>query len=185
MHEFLSPLSNQRTDAYGGSPENRFRFMLDIARAVRSEIGSGTILAARLSCSDWAEGGGTIDDSLALSLELKKLGVDLIDCSSGGNIHDAKIPVGPGYQVPFAADIRAQAQIPTAAVGMITDAKQADDIIREGKADMVLLARALLRDPHWPLRAAQALGIAEPYIPPQYLRGYHQSRTAAPPKKAG
>lgn len=184
MHEFLSPLSNQRTDAYGGSRENRFRFMLDTARAVRAEIGDDIILAARLSCSDWTEGGVTIDDSVALSAELKNLGVDIIDCSSGGNIHDAKIPVGPGYQVPFAADIRAQAQMPTAAVGMITEAKQADDIIREGKADVVLLARALLRDPYWPVHAAQELG-ADADIPPQYLRGYHQSRTAAPSKKAG
>lgn len=184
MHEFLSPLSNQRTDEYGGSRENRFRFMLDITRAVRAEIGDDIILAARLSCSDWTDDGVTIDDSIALSAELKKLGVDIIDCSSGGNIHDAKIPVGPGYQVPFAADIRAQAQMPTAAVGMITDAKQADDIIREGKADVVLLARALLRDPYWPVHAAGELGV-DADIPPQYLRGYHQSRTAAPPKKAG
>ena len=167
MHEFLSPLSNQRADEYGGSRENRFRFMLDTARAVRAEIGNDIVLAARLSCSDWAEGGVTIDDSVALSAALKNTGVDIIDCSSGGNIHDAKIPVGPGYQVPFAADIRAQAQIPTAAVGMITEARQADDIIQSGKADVVLLARALLRDPYWPVHAALELG-ADADIPPQY-----------------
>lgn len=184
MHEFLSPLSNHRTDEYGGSRENRFRFMLDIAQAVHGEIGNDIILAARLSCSDWTAGGITIDDSVALSAELKKRGVDIIDCSSGGNVQDAKIPVGPGYQVPFAADIRAQAQMPTAAVGMITEARQADDIIRTGKADMVLLARAMLRDPYWAVHAAAELGV-DIDVPPQYLRGYHQSRTAAPPKKAG
>lgn len=182
MHQFISPLSNKREDEYGGSRDNRFRLILDTAAAVRAEIGNDIVLAARLSCSDWAEGGITIDDSIALSAALKTRGVDLIDCSSGGNVHDAKIAVGPGYQVPFAADVRKGADIPTAAVGMITEAQQAEDIIREGKADMVLLARALLRDPYWPVHAALELG-ADADIPPQYLRGYHQSRTAAPAKK--
>lgn len=183
MHEFFSPLSNRRTDGYGGSRENRFRFILETARAVRSEIPADIVLAARLSCSDWTEGGVTIEDSVALSAALKGCGVDLIDCSSGGNVPDAKIPAGPGYQVPFAAQIRREAGIPTAAVGMISEPAQADEIIRKGEADIALLARAFLRDPYWAVHAAQALG-AEPDVPPQYLRGYHQSRTVAPAKKA-
>jgi len=184
MHEFLSPLSNLRTDDYGGSRENRFRFALETARAVRAEISADIVLGARLSCSDWTAGGITIDDSVALAAALKDCGVDLVDCSSGGNVHDAKIPAGPGYQVPFAAQIRREAKIPTAAVGMISEPQQADDIIRKGEADMAFLARAFLRDPYWAVHAAQALG-AEPEVPPQYLRGYHQSRTAAPAKKTG
>ncbi|MDP2206275.1 MAG: NADH:flavin oxidoreductase/NADH oxidase [Alphaproteobacteria bacterium] len=184
MHEFFSPLSNHRTDDYGGSRDNRFRFVLETARAVRGEIPADIVLAARLSCSDWTEGGVTIEDSTALAAALKDCGVDLIDCSSGGNVHDAKIPADPGYQVPFAAQIRREAEIPTAAVGMISEPQQADDIIRKGEADMALLARAFLRDPYWAVHAAQTLG-AEADVPPQYLRGYHQSRTAAPAKKAG
>lgn len=184
MHEFISPLSNLRDDAYGGSRENRFRLILETAQAVRAEIPADVVLAARLSCSDWAEGGVTIEDSVALSAALKSAGVDLVDCSSGGNIHDAKIAVGPGYQVPFAAQIRREAQIPTAAVGMINDAVQAEGIIRSGQADMVFLARAFLRDPYWPVHAAMELGVDAP-VPPQYLRGYHVARTAAPSAKAG
>lgn len=184
MHEFLSPLSNRRTDDYGGGRDNRFRFALETARAVRAALPAETVLAARLSCSDWTEGGITIEDSAALSAALKECGVDLIDCSSGGNVHDAKIPAGPGYQVPFAAHIRREAKIPTAAVGMISEPAQADAIIRSGAADMALLARAFLRDAYWAVHAAQALG-ADADVPPQYLRGYHQSRTAAPAKKAG
>ncbi|HRJ67177.1 MAG TPA: NADH:flavin oxidoreductase/NADH oxidase [Alphaproteobacteria bacterium] len=184
MHEFFSPLSNKREDAYGGSFENRARFILETARAVRTEIPADVVLAARLSCSDWAAGGVTIDESVTLSAALQQAGVDIIDCSSGGNVHDAKIAVGPGYQVPFAAQIRRDAGVPTAAVGMINEARQADEIIRKGEADIALLARAFLRDPYWAVHAAIELG-AEPDIPPQYLRGYHQSRTASPAKKAG
>ncbi|MFN7113843.1 MAG: NADH:flavin oxidoreductase/NADH oxidase [Alphaproteobacteria bacterium] len=184
MHEFFSPLSNHRSDDYGGSRDNRARFILETARAVRAEVPADIVLAARLSCSDWTEGGVTIEDSTALSAALKDCGVDLIDCSSGGNVHDAKILAGPGYQVPFAAQIRRDAKIPTAAVGMISEPQQADDIIRKGEADMALLARAFLRDAYWAVHAAQALG-AEADVPPQYLRGYHQSRTATPAKKAG
>jgi 2,4-dienoyl-CoA reductase-like NADH-dependent reductase (Old Yellow Enzyme family) len=184
MHEFFSPLSNRRTDAYGGNFENRARFILETARAVRAEIPADVVLAARLSCSDWTEGGVTIDDSVALASALSQAGVDMIDCSSGGNVADAKIPVGPGYQVPFAAQIRRDAGVATAAVGMIAEARQADEIIRKGEADMALLARAFLRDPYWAVHAAIELG-AEADIPPQYLRGYHLSRTAAPSKKAG
>jgi 2,4-dienoyl-CoA reductase-like NADH-dependent reductase (Old Yellow Enzyme family) len=184
MHSFFSPLSNQRTDDYGGSRDNRARFILETARAVRAEIPADIVLAARLSCSDWTDGGVTIEDSVSLSAALKDAGVDLIDCSSGGNVHDAKIPAGPGYQVPFAAQIRREAHIPTAAVGMIAEPQQADDIVRSGEADMALLARAFLRDPYWAVHAAQTLG-TEADVPPQYLRGYHQSRTAAPAKKAG
>lgn len=183
MHEFLSPLSNHRDDEYGGSRDNRFRFALEVARAVRAEIPAQTVLAVRLSCSDWTEGGITAEDSVALSAELKKAGVDFVDCSTGGNVADAKIPVGPGYQVPFAEAVRLGAEIPVAAVGMISEAKQAEAIIRDGQADIVLLARAFLRDPYWAVHAAIELG-AEADIPPQYLRGYHLSRTAAPAKKA-
>lgn len=184
LHSFFSPLSNRRTDDYGGSHDNRARFMLETAAAVRAAIPAAAVLAARLSCSDWREGGLTIEDNVALAAALKGLGVDLVDCSSGGNVHDAKIPAAAGYQVPFAAQIRRDAALPTAAVGMITEARHADDIIRKGDADMVFLARAMLRDPYWAVHAAVELG-AEPDVPPQYLRGYHQSRTAAPAKKTG
>jgi 2,4-dienoyl-CoA reductase-like NADH-dependent reductase (Old Yellow Enzyme family) len=130
-------------------------------------------LTVRLSCSDWVEGGWTFDESIELSGRLKDAGVDLIDCSSGGSSPTARIPVGPGYQVEFAARIRREAQIATAAVGMITEPSQADDIIRSGKADLVLLARELLRDPNWPLRAAHELGIKPPPEPPvQYARAW-------------
>lgn len=184
LHEFLSPLSNQRTDEYGGTEENRFRFMLETARAIRAEVPKEIVVGARLSCIDWKEGGLAIDDSVRLSALLKKEGVDFIDCSSGALVHDAKMTVGPNYQVPFAREIRAKANIPTCAVGLITDPQQANAIIEGGEADMVFLARAMLRDPYWPVRAAEALG-AELDIPAQYLRGYSSDRLAAPRRKAG
>jgi len=183
LHEFLSPLSNQRTDEYGGGFENRCRLILDIAEAIRAAIPASIVLATRLSCTDWVEGGWTIDDSVALSRELKKRGVDFIDCSSGANVADAKIPVGPGYQVPFAEAIREQAAIPTAAVGMITEAEQANALVTGGRADLVFLARAFLRDPNWPIQAAAALGLDTAEVPAQYLRGYRTARTAAPVQK--
>jgi 2,4-dienoyl-CoA reductase-like NADH-dependent reductase (Old Yellow Enzyme family) len=171
LHSFLSPLSNQRTDEYGGSFDNRTRALREVIAAVRAVWPEGFPLFVRISATDWVEGGWDIDQSVALAQQLKKLGVDLIDCSSGGAVPGAKIPVGPGYQVPFAERIRQEAGICTAAVGTITTAEQADRIIRTGEADLVFLARALLRDPYWPIHAALSLG-AEIRIPPQYERAF-------------
>ncbi len=170
LHSFLSPLSNQRRDSYGGSRENRFRFPLEVARAVRQAWPERLPLAARLSCTDWAEGGWDLEGSVELARQLKREGVDLIDCSSGGGVPHAVIPIGPGYQVPFAQEIRRQAGIATAAVGMITAPAQADQIVRNGQSDIVLLARELLRNPHWPDFAARALGHKLPVMAPQYGR---------------
>ena len=169
FHEFLSPLSNHRTDQYGGSFENRTRFLRDTVAAVRAVLPERCPLFVRISCTDWVEGGWDIEQSVELARQLKSLDVDVIDCSSGGNVKNAEIPVGTGYQTPFAARIRREAGIPTAAVGMITGAAQADHIIRGGEADMVLLARELLRSPYWPLEAARELGHDTTW-PSQYLR---------------
>lgn len=169
FHEFLSPLSNRRSDQYGGSFENRTRFLSDTVRAVRAALPERCPLVVRISCTDWVQDGWDIEQSVELARQLKSLGVDLIDCSSGGNVRQAEIPVGPGYQTPFAARIRREARIPTAAVGLITGAAQADHIIRGEEADMVLLARELLRSPYWPLEAAQELE-HEISWPVQYLR---------------
>lgn len=169
LHEFLSPLANQRTDQYGGSLENRMRFPLRVARAVRQAWPERLPLFVRLSVTDWAEGGWDVEQSVTLAKALRDVGVDLIDCSSGGLVAHAKIPVGPGYQVPFAERIRHDAGIATGAVGMITEAEQANEIIAAGRADAVSLAREFLRDPYWPMHAAKALG-AEVRWPAQYLR---------------
>ena len=169
IHEFLSPLSNRRTDAYGGSFENRTRFLRDCVAAVRRVMPERCPLFVRISATDWVEGGWDIDQSVALARLLLALGVDVIDCSSGGNVEKADIPVGPGYQAPFAEQIRREANIATAAVGMITAPAQADQIIRNDQADLVLLARQMLRDPYWPMHAAQELGQVAPW-PRQYLR---------------
>jgi 2,4-dienoyl-CoA reductase-like NADH-dependent reductase (Old Yellow Enzyme family) len=169
FHEFLSPLSNRRTDEYGGSFTNRTRFLRDTVAAVRAVLPERCPLFVRISATDWVEGGWDIEQSIELARQLKALGVDLIDSSSGGNVKDAQIPVGPGYQTPFAARIRREAEIPTAAVGMITGAAQADHIVRNGEADIVLLARELLRSPYWPLEAARELGHDTTW-PAQYLR---------------
>lgn len=169
LHEFLSPLSNHRTDKYGGSFEKRIRFVKDVTTAVRQEWPLELPLFIRLSATDWVEGGWDLEQSIALARELKPLGVDLVDCSSGGNVAHATIPLGPGYQVPFAERIRQEAEILTAAVGLITSPAQADEIIASGKADAVLLARELLRDPYFPMRAARELGVDVPW-PAQYLR---------------
>ncbi len=158
-HEFLSPLSNKRTDQYGGTLENRMRFSLAIVDAVREVWPERLPLFLRISASDWTEGGWTVEDSVALAEAVKERGVDLIDCSSGGNVPKAAIPVKPGYQVPFAAKIKKEAGILTGAVGMITEAEQANEIIQNGEADVVLLAREFLREPYWPLKAAKALGV--------------------------
>lgn len=172
-HQFLSPLSNHRIDLYGGTFENRIRFLLETNRAVRAIWPERLPLTVRLSCTDWVEGGWTIEESVELARRLKADGVDMIDCSSGGSSPSARIPVGPGYQVEFSARIRREANIATAAVGMITEPAQADEIIREERADMVLLARELLRDPNWPLRAASELGIKPAPEPPvQYARAW-------------
>lgn len=172
-HEFLSPLVNQRTDRYGGGFENRIRFAVETTRAVRAVWPEHLPLTARFSCTDWVEGGWDIAQSVELARRLKVEGVDLIDCSSGAAVPGAKIPVGPGFQAPFAAQIRREAGVATAAVGMITSPEQADSIIREGKADLVLLARELLRDAYWPARAAKALGQTERLKSPvQYARAW-------------
>jgi 2,4-dienoyl-CoA reductase-like NADH-dependent reductase (Old Yellow Enzyme family) len=179
-HSFYSPLSNFRTDDYGGSFENRIRFLMDTFRAIRSAWPEEKPVAVRLSCSDWVVGGWTLEDTVSLARKLKLEGADLIDCSSGGAVPHAKIPVGPSFQVPFAQAVRDGAHIPTAAVGFITEAEQAEEIVTSGKADMVLLAREELRDPYWPIHAAQALGIQDELdIPPQYWRaipGKHTRR---------
>jgi len=169
VHEFLSPLSNTRTDRYGGSFENRTRIAREIAGAVRAAWPGDAPLAARISSSDWAPGGWDIDESVRLSAALKNDGVDLIDCSSGGNIHTAKVPAGPGYLAPYAERIRREAGIATAAVGFITSPQQADHIVRSGQADLVVMARQFLREPYWPLRAAGELKAEGPW-PNQYLR---------------
>jgi 2,4-dienoyl-CoA reductase-like NADH-dependent reductase (Old Yellow Enzyme family) len=157
LNSFLSPLSNKRTDEYGGSFENRMRLLCEVTEETRKSWPEKYPLLVRISASDWVKGGWTIEDSVALAKKLGPLGVDLIDCSSGGNVPDAKIAVGPGYQVPFAARIRAEAKMRTGAVGMITSAQQADQIVRMGEADVVLMAREFLRDPYWPLHAAREL----------------------------
>ena len=173
LHEFLSPLSNQRTDRYGGSFENRARFLIETTQAVRAVWPERLPLGVRISCSDWVDGGWDIEHSVALARLLKAEGVDLIDCSSGGLVPQAQIPVGPGYQVPFAERIRREAGIATAAVGLITAPTHADEIVRNGRADLVLLAREVLRDAQWPLRAAQALGQTAVLRPPvQYQRAW-------------
>jgi len=158
LHSFLSPLSNQRTDRYGGPFANRMRIVREVVEAVRKVWPEQYPLWVRISATDWTEGGWTPEESVELARILKPLGVDLMDCSSGGNVARAKIPVGPGYQVAFAEKLRREADIATGAVGMITDPAQADQIIRSGQADVVIIARQFLRDPYWPLLAAHALG---------------------------
>lgn len=159
LHEFYSPLSNHRTDEYGGDFAGRTRFLKEVVTEVRSSIPESAPLFVRISSSDWTEGGWTIEDSVQLANQLSPLGVDLIDASSGGNVHNAHIAVGPGYQVPFAAAIKNGAPIMTCAVGMITEPHQADQIIESGQADAVMLAREFLRNPRWPLHAAKVLGV--------------------------
>jgi 2,4-dienoyl-CoA reductase-like NADH-dependent reductase (Old Yellow Enzyme family) len=168
LHEFLSPLSNTRTDAYGGDLTGRMRLVLEVVEDVRAAWPDDRPLVLRISASDWVEGGWTLEDSVALAKEVAARGVDLVDCSSGGNA-PAQIPLEPGYQVPFARRVREAAGVPTGAVGLITDPHQAEQVVAEAHADVVLLARELLRDPHWPLRAATALG-ADVAWPVQYER---------------
>lgn len=169
FHEFLSPQSNQRTDEYGGSFENRVRLLREIVDDVRAVWPADYPLFVRISATDWTEGGWTADDSVALASLLKDQGVDLIDCSTGGNVPKAAIPTGPGYQVPFAERIKREAGLPTGAVGLITTAEQAEAILTNGQADLILLARESLRDPYFPLHAAHTLG-DELAWPVQYER---------------
>ena len=169
LHEFLSPLSNARTDQFGGSFDNRIRFPLAVVSRVRAVWPSPLPMFVRISATDWVEGGWSLADSVELARRLKALGVDLIDCSSAGAVPDAKVPVGPGYQAPLAAAVRKEAGIPTGAVGMVTSPEQAEQILATGQADAVLLARELLRNPYWPLVAARRLGASLDW-PKQYLR---------------
>lgn len=172
LHEFLSPLSNQRTDDYGGTLANRLRLPLAVTTAVRAVWPERYPLLVRISATDWVDGGWDLEQSITLAQALGAAGVDLIDCSSGGLVADAKIAAGPGYQTPFATRIRAATGLPTGAVGLITDPMQAEQIIATGLADCVFLAREMLRDPYWPQRAARALH-AEIYWPPPYERARH------------
>jgi len=169
LHQFLSPLSNQRTDAYGGSFENRTRLVREVVVAVRQVWPAELPLFVRISATDWSDGGWDVEQSVALAHQLKSLGVDLVDCSSGGLLPRVKIPVAPGYQVPFAERVRLEADIATAAVGLIREPEQAAEIIQKGQADIVLLGRQMLRDPYWPLHAARQLGVTVP-CPIQYAR---------------
>jgi 2,4-dienoyl-CoA reductase-like NADH-dependent reductase (Old Yellow Enzyme family) len=169
LHEFLSPLSNRRTDDYGGPFENRIRLLLEVIHAVREEWPEDNPIFVRISATDWVEGGWDLEQSVELARRLATMDVDLIDCSSGGLVPGARIPATPGYQVEFATRIRHEAGVPTGAVGLITKPEQANMVVAEGMADVVLLARQLLRDPYWPLRAAKALG-APAHWPVQYLR---------------
>lgn len=169
LNEFLSPLSNHRTDEYGGSFENRIRFLIEITETVRNVWPEEFPLFVRVSATDWVDGGWTIEDSVELSKILKTKGVDLIDCSSGGISPFQKIPVGPLYQVPFAEQIKKEAKIMTGAVGLITTAQQAENILQSQQADLIILARQLLREPYFPLHAARELGVDIPW-PPQYDR---------------
>jgi len=168
LQEFLSPLSNKRNDEYGGSFENRIRFLTEVVREVRSVWTGGNPLFVRISSTEWTEGGWTPEESVRLATKLKDLSVDLIDCSSGGNIYNAKIPSAPGYQVPFSEEIR-KTGIMTSAVGLITNTAQAESIIQKDQADLILMGRELLRNPYFPLHAARELD-DEIKWPQQYLR---------------
>ncbi|WP_420362839.1 NADH:flavin oxidoreductase/NADH oxidase [Curtobacterium aetherium] len=172
LHEFLSPLSNERTDQYGGSLENRARALLETVDAVRAEVGEDVPLVVRLSATDWVEGGWDLPETEQVSAWLGEHGVDLVSVSTGGNVADAAIPVGPGYQLPFATAIRQATGVPVAAVGMIDDPFQAEQIVALGQADVVLVGRGALRDPNFPIRAAQALRVDLPYRPAPYERAY-------------
>jgi 2,4-dienoyl-CoA reductase-like NADH-dependent reductase (Old Yellow Enzyme family) len=174
LHEFLSPYSNRRTDAYGGPFDNRIRLALEVVEAVRAQWPAHLPVLFRVSATDWLpdateETGWTLEQTVRLAKELAARGVDLVDTSTGGNVESADIPVGPGFQAPFAAAIRNQAGVPTGAVGMITQPVQAEQILADGQADVVLLGRQLLREPHWVWRAATESGGQAP-VPPQYLR---------------
>jgi NADPH2 dehydrogenase len=177
LHEFLSPISNQRTDAYGGSLENRMRFPLEVFDAVRAAFPADKPVGVRVSASDWVEGGWDIEQTIAFAYELKARKVDWIDASSGGVSPFQKIALSPGYQVPFAEAVKAATGLPTIAVGLITDVQQAEEIVASGKADMVALARGVLYDPRWPWHAAAQLG-GTVEAPPQYWRSQPSTQKA-------
>ena len=170
VHEFCSPISNQRKDNYGGTLENRCRFAIEISKSVRQVIPDGMPLFVRISSTDWIDGGWDINQSVQLAKWLKEVGVDLIDCSSGGNVKNAKIPLAPGYQIPFSERIKKEVGILTGGVGLITTAEQAEEIISSGKADIILMARQMLREPYFALHAAKKLNIDLKDFPNQYLR---------------
>lgn len=170
VHQFLSPLSNLRTDEYGGSLENRARLLLEVVAAVRAEIGEGMPLFVRFSATDWTEGGFDREQTATVAGWAKDAGADFFDISTGGLVSGTDIPVGPGYQVPFADFVKHASAVEVSAVGLITEARQAEEIVASGKADAVMLARAIMRDPHFPLRAAHELGVELDYWPNQYLR---------------
>ena len=180
LHEFLSPLSNKRTDQYGGSFENRTRLVREVTTAVRGVWPDSRPLFIRISATDWVDGGWDVEQSIELARQLKPLGVDFVDCSSGGNVATAKIPLGPGYQTPFAERVRRQAGVLTGAVGLITSAVQAEHIVHSGQADAVLIAREFLRDPYFPMRAAREMG-RDISWPAQYLRAGPQGAKPRPP----
>jgi 2,4-dienoyl-CoA reductase-like NADH-dependent reductase (Old Yellow Enzyme family) len=169
IHEFLSPLSNQRQDEYGGPFENRVRFPLRVASVVRGKWPADLPVFARISCTDWADGGWDLEQSIELCRRMKEVGIDLIDCSSGGAVDYAKIALGVGYQTPFSAEIRRAVQVPTGTVGVILHPFQAEHILVTGQADCILLAREMLRDPYWALHAASMMRVDTEW-PPQYLR---------------
>ena len=175
LHQFLSPLSNRRTDAYGGSLENRARALLEVLDAVRAEVGEGFPVVVRFSATDWVDGGLTLDETTQVARWAAEHGADLADVSTGGNVASAPIPVGPGYQVPFAAALKRDAGVRTIAVGMISDAFQAEQVVATGQADVVMVGREFLRDPAFPLRAAVELGVHVDYEPQQY----HRARVTA------
>lgn len=170
LHQFLSPLSNHRDDAYGGTLENRARLLLEVVRAVRAAVGDELPVLVRFSATDWADDGWDAEQTATVAIWAREAGADFFDISSGGLVGGVRIPLGPGYQVPFAEQVGADADVPVSAVGLITTPQQADAVIREGRADAVMLGRELLRDPHFPLRAAHELGVELDYWPPQYLR---------------
>ncbi len=172
IHQFLSPISNTRSDEYGGSLQKRFRLLEEVCLSVRAAWGEDRPIFVRVSATDWAEGGLTIEDSIQIAKWLRDLGIDLIDVSTGGNHSHAKIPVGPGYQVRFAEAIRKESEIAVGAVGMITDPIQGETILSTGQADLILMARELLRNPNWPIQAAKQLGVKLDYIPNQYIRAW-------------
>jgi 2,4-dienoyl-CoA reductase-like NADH-dependent reductase (Old Yellow Enzyme family) len=170
LHQFLSPLSNTRADAYGGSLESRARLLLDIVRAVRAELGERVPLMVRFSASDYADGGWDAAQTATVAAWAREAGADFFDISSGGLISGVRIPLGPGYQVPFAEQVRETADVAVSAVGLITEVEQAAAIVASGQADAVMLGREMMRDPHFALRAAHELGVELDYWPPQYLR---------------
>jgi 2,4-dienoyl-CoA reductase-like NADH-dependent reductase (Old Yellow Enzyme family) len=180
LHQFLSPISNQRQDRYGGCFENRIRLLLDVVTAVRAAWPAELPLLVRLSATDWVDDGWNDDETVELARRLKVLGVDLIDVSSGGTSANADIPVGPGYQTRFAERVRREANIASATVGLITEPAQAEQILRTGQADLIMLARELLRDPYWPLHAADELGEKNLPWPPQYVRAAHRDTPVRP-----